>query len=105
MLYLTLHRTVSYDWPTVFVLHHGLSFDWPTVFVLHHGLSFDWPTVCVLHHVIPCAVQAVRSVSPSHTDQMFVSGSDDNTLKVWDLATATAVTFSGVPNVLVLPSR
>jgi WD40 repeat protein len=36
---------------------------------------------------------------------MFVSGSDDNTLKVWDLATATAVTFSGAQLVQGLPQQ
>lgn len=42
-----------------------------------------------------CSVQSVRSVSASPTDQMFASGSDDNTVKVWDLSSASATTLAG----------
>lgn len=42
-------------------------------------------------------VQPVRAVSASPTDQMFATCSDDNSVKVWDLATSpcTSTTFAG----------
>lgn len=46
---------------------------------------------------VACTVQPVRAVSASPTDQMFATCSDDNSVKVWDLATSpcASTTFAG----------
>lgn len=51
--------------------------------------------LCHVCRSVLCCLQRVSAVSPSPTDQMFASCSDDNTVKVWDLATGTATTFAG----------